>query len=83
MIILDTSLKSLQVALDATPSAEFTWTASYLDIDTATFAASAMGASDGTTSGNTPVTMVAAPSSGKARQVKANHFRRLATANLS
>ena len=71
MIILN-STRSLEVKLDATPSAEFQWTASYLDLDTGLAAPS-----DGVTNGSTAVTMIAAPSPGP-RQVKT-----LAITNLS
>jgi hypothetical protein len=70
-MILDSMLKSLEVKLSgAVATTELPWTASYIDIDQTTFAATTAAESDGTTNGGTAVTMVAAPSAGQSRQIK-------------
>ena len=68
MVILDTTAKLIEVALDAAPSVnELHWIASWADMDATTFVP---GAASGLTTGTTPVTVVAAPASATQRQVK-------------
>jgi len=72
MIILDTTSKSLEVILGGSVSSvEPSWVSAYVEVTTATMALDAVSASDGAANGSTAVTMVAAPASGKVRQVKA------------
>lgn len=71
MIILDATTKSLEVILGgAITTSQLPWTTSYVDVDQTTFAASAASTSDGATNSGTAVSIVAAPASGKSRQVK-------------
>lgn len=70
MILLDSTLKSLEVVLGgAITTNQLTWTAHYVDLD-ATFAISAASETDGVTNNTTAVSMVAAPASGHTRQIK-------------
>jgi hypothetical protein len=57
MLILDTSGKLLEVVLNAVPSAELPWCASWVDVD----AAFTPGSADGTTNGTTAVAVVSGP----------------------
>ena len=76
MIILTTTT-TLEVVLDATPSAEFPWTVSYVDINTpSTFLPDG---NIGVTTGNTAKTIVASPSSGT-RQIKSISVTNLSNA---
>jgi hypothetical protein len=71
MIILDSTLKSLEVKLaGAITTNQLPWSVSYVDVDQTSFAATAASEADGATNSGTAVTMVAAPSAGKSRQVK-------------
>ena len=71
MIILDSTLKSLEVILGgAVTTNQLTWTAHYVDISQSTFAALAATETDGVTNNGTAVTMVAAPGAGVSRQIK-------------
>lgn len=71
MIILDTTTKSLQVLLGgAVATTQPTFSASYVDVETTTWGLNGMAESDGQTNGGTAVTIVSAPGSGDARQVK-------------
>jgi hypothetical protein len=67
MLILNATTKSLEVVLGAAPSAELPYTSSYVDVTTTAFGPLS---ADGTTSGTTPVTVVAAPGASTQRQVK-------------
>jgi hypothetical protein len=69
MIILDTTSKSLEIALGGTPSAEFPFTASWVEVTASAFTP---GETDGNTTGSTAVTLVAAPGGASTqRQLKA------------
>lgn len=71
MILLDATTKSLEVLLAAAvTTSQLPYTAHYIDVDTSTFALTTSAESDGTTNDTTAVTAIAAPSSGRARQVK-------------
>ena len=72
MLLLDTPSRSLQVALSASKTAnDCPFFASWLDISQTTFAATAAASADGTTNGETAVTLVAAPpNNGITRQLK-------------
>jgi hypothetical protein len=67
MLILDTSGKLLEVVLDAVPSAELPWTASWVDVTSTNFTP---GSADGTTNGTTAVTVMAGPASGVTRKLQ-------------
>lgn len=68
---LDATTKSLEVVLaGAVTTNQLPFTAHYVDVTTATFAATAAGEADGTTNNTTAVTMVAAPASGTTRLIK-------------
>lgn len=70
MIILDSTLKSLEVLLAAVPSNELPFVVTYVDVDQSTFAATAASENDGLSTNTTAATMVAAPGAGTSRQVK-------------
>lgn len=78
MLIFDTTSKKLQVLLDSAPSAEFPWVSSWVDIATATLTP---GANNGTTSGNTPVDVIAAPAVSVQRKLE--YFSILNSANAA
>ena len=67
MIILDSPLKSLELVLGSTPTAEMSWASSYVGLSTLTFVPAS---DDGLTTGTTPVTIVPAPVGGKQHQLK-------------
>lgn len=69
MIILDSTLKKLQAFTAVAPSTALTYYISYLDINTTTFATTAISSVDGTFTEST-TDILAAPSSGYSRQVK-------------
>ena len=70
MIILDSTLKSLEVKLAGAITAnQLVWMISYVDLD-ATFTLSTASEGDGVTNGVTAVSMVAAPASNHTRQIK-------------
>jgi hypothetical protein len=72
MILLDTTLKSLEVVLaGAVATSQLPFVSSYADINQITFAMTALPSTDGTTNNTTPVTLVAAPAASTTRQVKA------------
>lgn len=71
MIILDATTKSLQVLLaGAVSTTQPSFSTSYVDVETTTWGLNGMHETDGQTNGATAVTIVAAPASGDARQVK-------------
>lgn len=72
MILLDSTTRTLEVLLaGAITTNQLPWTASYVDISTAsTFALSAAAASNGATNSGTAVTMVSAPAASTSRQIK-------------
>lgn len=71
MIIADTVLQSLEVKLaGAVTTTELPINASWVDIDQTTFGVSQASRFGGTTNGGTAVTVVAAPTAGKSRQLK-------------
>lgn len=68
MLILDATTKSIQAVIDGAPtSTNPVYVVSWADHTTSEFTP---GSSTGSTNGSTPVTVVAAPVSGTARQVK-------------
>lgn len=69
MIVLDSTLKKLQAFTSVAPSSALTFYISYVDIDQSTFAATALSAVDGTFN-QTATDILAAPASGKSRQIK-------------
>lgn len=70
MIILDTTTKSLEVKLGgAVTTNQLPWIASYAELNTTTFAVTAMASTDGQSNNTTAVTVVSAPSSGRARKI--------------
>lgn len=70
MILLDATTKSLELVLaGAITTSQLPYTVSYVELD-ATFAIAAASEGDGTSNNTTAVTVVAAPASGKVRQVK-------------
>jgi hypothetical protein len=77
MLILDTTSKSLEVLLDAVPSAQFPWTASWADV---TMSAFTPGSADGVTNGSTPVTLVAAPAASTYRKLQFLSLHNLSSA---
>jgi len=84
MVILDTTSKSLEVVLGgAITTTQPSWVTAYVEVITATFAMSAMSSSDGATNSATAVTMVSAPASGKARQLKSAFLHNADTANVT
>lgn len=71
MLILDTTTRSLQVALAAAKATtDCPWVASYADITQAGFAMSAAATTTGATNGVTAVAAVPAPAAGVSRQLK-------------
>jgi hypothetical protein len=71
VIILDATTKSMEIDLaGAITTSQLPFVVTYVDVDQATFAATAASENDGTTNSTTNVTMVAAPSAGTSRQVK-------------
>lgn len=71
MIILDSTLKSLEIVLSgAVTTNQLDYVLSYVDLLIADQSVSAVGSNDGTTNNTTPVTVLAAPSAGHSRQVK-------------
>lgn len=66
---LDTTTKSVEVKINASPTNQLTWTAHYADVNQTTIAISAISESDGVTNNATPVTMVAAPGAGVTRKI--------------
>jgi hypothetical protein len=71
MIILDATTKTLEIDLDgAITTTELPYVLSYVDLLSSNQSVSAVGANDGTTNGNTAVTVLAAPASGHTRTVK-------------
>jgi len=84
MIILDTTTKSLQIVLaGAVTTSQLPWSATYVDVNTSTFAGSAASASDGVTNGGTAVTMVAAPGASTSRTIKAFQVQNKDTASAT
>lgn len=72
MYILDSTVKSLEIKLDgAIITNELDWTVSYVDLLTTDMSISTTSENDGKTTGATAVTMIAAPASNHARQLKA------------
>lgn len=70
-MILDTTTKTLELVLaGAVTTNQLPYSIGYVDVDQTTFAMSAVSSGDGVTNDTTPVTIVAAPASGKSRQVK-------------
>lgn len=67
MLLLDSTQKSIEIVLGTIPGTELQWTSSYVDVTTSTIGPLA---SDGTTNGTTPVTMVPAPAASTQRQTK-------------
>lgn len=71
MLILDATTKSLEVVLGgAITTNQLPFTAHYVDSLNADESVSAISENDGATNSTTPVTMVAAPSSGHTRHIK-------------
>jgi hypothetical protein len=71
MIILDSTLKSLEVILSgAVTTNQLPIVAAYVDVDQTTFAMVNASENDTQTNNGTAVTAVAAPASGKSRQIK-------------
>lgn len=72
MIVLDSTLKSLEAVLVANVAAsQLVFTAAWADINTASvFSVSALSESDGLTNNVTAVTLVAAPAASTSRQLK-------------
>lgn len=70
-MVFDSTLKSLEVILGgAIVTNQLTWATSWVDIDQTTFGASSVQETDGLTNSAVAVTIIAAPSAGKSRQVK-------------
>jgi hypothetical protein len=70
MIALDSTLKSLELVLGGViTTTEPDWTIAYTDIDATTLGVTAVFEGDGQANGSTAVTIAAAPSSGKTRQI--------------
>jgi hypothetical protein len=70
MILLNTTLKSLELVLEgAITTNALEWTLSAVDLDSA-FKLSAVVSNDGVSNNTTHVTLLAAPASTHARQVK-------------
>jgi len=67
MIILDTVNRSLEIVLDAAPSAEFPFVASYVSVTASTYVP---GTTTGVSNSTTAVTVVAAPGASTQRQIK-------------
>lgn len=72
MIILDSTLKSLEIILTgAVTTNQLDYHIDYVDIDsTAAFAISTVSEGDGTSNNTTAVTILAAPAANHVRQVK-------------
>lgn len=71
MIILDSTLKSLEITLaGAVTTTELPYVLGYVDLLSSDQSISAVGSNDGTTNGGTAVSVLAAPASGHTRQVK-------------
>ncbi len=71
MIILDSTLKSLEIKLaGAVTTTELPYVLGYVDLKTEDQSVSAVASNDGTTNGGTAVSVLAAPASGHTRQVK-------------
>lgn len=71
MIILDSTLKSLEIDLvGAVTTTELPYVLGYVDLLSVDQSISAVGSNDGTTNGMTAVPVLAAPAAGHTRQVK-------------
>ncbi len=71
MIVLDSTLKSLEIKLaGAVTTTELPYVLGYVDLRSEDQSVSAVGSNDGTTNGGTAVSVLAAPASGHTRQVK-------------
>lgn len=75
MIILDSTTKSLQVKLTATPTTALQIVGGYVDIETTNFGVSAIGSISTTATNTTAVTAASAPGSGR------RHIKQLAVYN--
>jgi hypothetical protein len=84
MIFLDTTTRSLQIALSGSVTAnQLPFVATYADISTSNFAATAASANDGASNGATPVTVVAAPASSTTRVIKTISIQNADTASTT
>jgi hypothetical protein len=71
MILLDSTLKSLEVVLaGAKTTTDCPYVSSFMDISQSTFGMSGASSSDGTSNGVTTVAVIAAPAASTTRQVK-------------
>lgn len=84
MLILDSTLKSLEVVLGgAITTNQLPWVIAYVDVKTSDMSLLAVSEGDGQTNSTTAVTMATAPASGNSRQVKAIYLHNADTVNAT